>query len=103
MKDVDLFTTTVIYGSTNERATVANSSLAASRIINMARSKKASVTISNKFSTEVPYENILIFEQALREFVQARPREWGRFVAFRAKQVMSDLGYVGKLETSFYS
>ena len=67
----------------------------------MARSKKATITLSNKFSTEVPYEKVVVFEAALKEFVIARPREWGRFIAFRAKAVMSDLGYVGKLYIPF--
>ena len=38
VKDVDLFTTTVVYGATNEVATYSNGSLASYRIINAARS-----------------------------------------------------------------
>lgn len=45
VKDIGLYTTTVIYGSTNEVATYSNSSLAASRIINAARSPKASLLV----------------------------------------------------------
>ncbi len=38
--DITLFTTTVIFGATNERATYSNGSLALSRIINANRSPK---------------------------------------------------------------
>lgn len=41
VKDVDLFTTTVVYASSNETATYSNGSLAAMRIINAARSPQA--------------------------------------------------------------
>lgn len=62
----------------------------------MGRSKKALISIYNKFSTDVSFENVQIFEEALRKFVRDRPREWASFAAFRATKVMSDLGYIGK-------
>jgi hypothetical protein len=127
VKDVDLFTTTVIYGLTNERATISNGSLASSRIINMARSKKAILYIYNKFSTEIPYGKVQLFEEAFRSFVKARPREvsltrlceqvsdcsylmsshvddyqWANFIAFRASKVMPDLGYIGECIITSY-
>jgi hypothetical protein len=37
-----------------------------------------------------------MFQHILREFVQARPREWANFAGFRATQVVADLGYIGK-------
>jgi hypothetical protein len=61
----------------------------------MARSPKAIPCIYLKFSTSVPYGKIQIFEQALREFVKARPREWADFQGFRATEVLADLGYIG--------
>ena len=61
----------------------------------MARSPNASAYIYLKFSTSVPFEKIQIFEQAVRQFVKARPREWGNFSAFRATQILADLGYIG--------
>ena len=61
----------------------------------MARSPNGVIYIYLKFSTSVPYERIQIFEQALREFVKARPREWADFSGFRATQVLADLGYIG--------
>jgi hypothetical protein len=75
---------------------VSNGSIASSRIINMARSKKAILSVTNKFSTDVQFDKIQIFEEALRKFVRDRPREWASFIAFRATAVMSDLGYIGK-------
>jgi hypothetical protein len=65
------------------------------KIINMARSPKASIYVYVKFSTDVPYERIQIFEKALREFVKSRPREWANFNGFRATKVLADLGYIG--------
>ena len=61
----------------------------------MARSPKASVYVYIKFSTDVPYERIQIFEKALREFVKSRPREWANFNGFRATKFLADLGYIG--------
>lgn len=121
VKDVTLFHTTAVFATTGERATMSNGSLAGSRvrfrffivnpscmlalpltsklvaaqIINMARSPSANVYVYVKFATSVPYERIQIFEQALREFVKARPREWGNFAGFRATAVLADLGYIG--------
>jgi hypothetical protein len=95
VKDVDLFTTVVVFGITNERATLSNGSMASSRIINMARSQNASLLIYNKFPTEVSFDKVKIFEDAVREFVKSRPREWANFLGFRASKVMSDLGYIG--------
>lgn len=122
VKDVTLFHTTAVFASTNERATLSNGSLASSRVslmwlvndpfhvilvlsltsesvflqvINMARSPNASISIYLKFSTSVPYEKIQVFDQALRDFIKARPREWGNFGGFRATQVLAEQGYVG--------
>jgi hypothetical protein len=61
----------------------------------MARSPKAILHIYLKFSTDVPYERVKVFEQALREFVKSRPREWANFATFRATKVWADLGYIG--------
>jgi hypothetical protein len=75
VKDVDLFTTTVIFGTTNEVATYSNGSLASSRIINAARSPKATLYFLFKFPIDTPYNRIKIFHSAIDKFVKARPRE----------------------------
>ncbi len=90
-----MFNTTLVYGATNERATLSNSSMASSRILNMARSPNAQVFVFFKFSVEVEYEKVEVFQQALRKFVRARPREWANFAAFRPTKIMADLGYIG--------
>lgn len=61
----------------------------------MARSPNAFVYVPLKFSTEVPFEKIRIFEQALRQFVQDRPREWVILAGFRATEILADQGYIG--------
>jgi hypothetical protein len=61
----------------------------------MARSPNANIVIPLKFSTSAPFEKIQIFEQTVREFVLARPREWIKLSGFRAKQIFADLGYIG--------
>ena len=96
MKDVDIFSTTVLFGTTGERATIRNGTLANSRIMNMARSPNGVLYVIFKFSTNVPYSKVKIFEQALRQFVKDRPRQWVSFGIFRATEVRADLGYIGK-------
>ena len=96
-QDVTLFYTTVVFGATNERATVSNGSMASSRVINMNRSPNPILYIYLKFSVETKYEKIQIFEQALRQFVMGRPREWSNFIAFRATEIRAEQGYIGEL------
>lgn len=102
VKDVTLYSTTAIFATTNERATLSNGSLASSRIINMARSPNAIGYIYFKFGTGVPYERIQIFEKALTQFIKDRPREWVGLLGFRATQVMADQGYIGKYNPLSY-
>jgi hypothetical protein len=61
----------------------------------MARSSQAKMRVLLKFSTETPFEKIQIFEQAVRKFVLARPREWANFSGFRVTQIHADKGFVG--------
>ena len=95
VKDVNLFSTTCVFGTTGERATLSNGSLANSRVINMARSPNAVIYVYNKFPTSVPFHRVKVFEQSLTSFVKARPREWVNMIGFRATAVMADLGYIG--------
>lgn len=75
VKDVDLYSTTVIFGSTNEVATYSNGSLASSRIINAARSPQATLLFYLKFPIDTPYDKLQVFKAALEKFIKARPRE----------------------------
>jgi hypothetical protein len=94
VRDVTLFTTTVVFATTNERATLSNGAMAASRIINATRSPKALLYVYLKFGIEVPYEKIQIFQESLTRFVKARPREWLNLSGFRATNIQADQGYI---------
>ena len=91
---MDLFTTTVRYADTNEVATLANGSLAASRIINAKRSPRANVYVYMRFSVDVPYHKILVFRKTIETFVKERPREFRGMSGFRATRMANELGYV---------
>lgn len=94
VEDVSLYYTTVRLGATNECATIANSSLALSRIVNAARSRKAVVYINLKFGLEVPYTKIQVFKTTVESFVKERPREWLSCQAIQATSVEADLGFI---------
>lgn len=72
---MDLYTTTVLYASTNEVATVSNGALATMKIINAARSPKASLNFLLKFHIDTSYNKLMVFKSALEKFCKARPRE----------------------------
>lgn len=94
VEGVSLFTTTVRLAATNEVATYSNGSLANSRIINAARSPKATVYLYLKFGLDVPYEKVKIFRTVIESFVKARPREWIAMNGFRATRVQADLAFI---------
>jgi len=82
VQTVGLFATTVRFAATNEVATLANGSLASSRVINAKRSPQANCYVYMKFSVHVPYSKVLIFRKAVEGFVKERPREWiGKFAS----------------------
>ena len=60
VQDVNLLTTTIVYGSTSEVATISNGSIASSRIINCARSPKAFLHFTIKFPLETPYQQLKV-------------------------------------------
>lgn len=94
VEKIDLFTTTVRFGSSREIATLSNGSLARSRIINMTRSDKAQINIFLKFSVDEPYSKVKVFRSAVESFVRERPREWLCLSGFRATRVETDLGFI---------
>jgi Mechanosensitive ion channel len=94
VEDVTLYYTTVRLGATNEVATISNSSLALSRIVNAARSLKAVVYITLKFGLIVPYTKIQLFKTTVESFIKARPREWLNCSAIRSTRVEADLGFI---------
>ena len=77
---VNLYNTTVCFGTTNERATVSNGTLARSRIINAARSPNAVVYVNLKVRncrTVLPHEmfDLVSDSDASRCFCFA-PKVW---------------------------
>ena len=94
VEEVTLYYTTVRLGATNEVATIANSCLANSRIVNAARSHGPLIYINIKFGIDVPYAKIKIFEESVKSFVKARPREWLDCYPLRSSRVEADLGFV---------
>lgn len=93
VRDITLYHTTLVYGTTNECCTVSNGSLASLRVINAARSPKGTLYVYFKFGIEVPWSKIQVFETSLRAFVKSRPREWLGVRGFRTTRVEADLGF----------
>ena len=94
VKDLDLYKTTVIFGTTGEEATYSNGSLASSRIINHNRSPKGVLNFLVRFGIDVNKDKIKAFGKAVEQFVKDRPREWLAFSAFRLSAVEPNQGYV---------
>lgn len=94
IEKVTLYTTSVYWGATNERATIANGALSGMRVINAARSPNAQIFVNMKFALDTPYEKFEIFKAAIEQFLKDRPREWLCFGAFRPTEVAVEKGYV---------
>ena len=94
VEKVDLYTTTVRYAHTREVATIANGTLASTRIINMNRSKKALVRIYLKFGVNIPYSKVEELRTEVTKFVKDRPRQWLALNSFRSTRIEADLGYI---------
>ena len=94
VRDIDLFTTTVIYAYTNEIATLSNGSIANSRVMNGSRSLPALLYVTLRFGIDVTYEQLEVFKEALNRYVVARPREWARLWDVRNTAVSADQGFV---------
>lgn len=75
VRDVNLYSTTVVYGSTNELATHSNGALSTLRIINATRSPRACLSFHLKFPINTSYAMIEVFKLAMEKFVRARSRE----------------------------
>lgn len=94
VENISLFETTAVWTPTRERCSLANGSLAQSRIINGARSPQAQFLIPFKFPINTPYDKILIFKAAVEEYLKARPREWLMMTGFRAAKIAPELGFI---------
>jgi len=94
VEDVTLFTTSVMFSFTGERATLSNGSLTNSRIVNSRRSPQASMYILLKFPVNVTHEKLQIFNDALEQFFKNRPREWRSYDSFRAARLDAEAGFI---------
>ena len=94
VEKVTLFTTSVYWGATNERATISNGALSRFRVINSARSPNAQIYVNLKFAVDTPYEKLETFRAAVEQFLKDRPREWLSFNGFRPTEVATDRGYI---------
>lgn len=95
VENFSIFVTTVRNAATNEVATYNNGYLAGTRIINAARSPKGQVFIRLKFGMDVSSERVKIFRTTIESFINDRPQEWVKLLAFRATVVEAAMGYVG--------
>lgn len=95
VEKVTLTTTTLYWGTTNERATISNGAVSNLRVINAARSPNATIFVQLKFGIDTPYEKIAVFKAAVEQFLKDRPREWLSFVGFRPTSVEVDQGFIG--------
>ena len=93
-EDISLTTTVLRYASTNEQATINNASVANSRIVNHARSPRASVTIRIRFSIDASQRQLDDFRRNIEKFFEDRPRLWVGLIHYRAEKVDSDSGFV---------
>jgi Mechanosensitive ion channel len=75
VRDVNLYSTTVAYGSTNELATHSNGALSTLRIINATRSPRACLSFHLKFPINTSFAMIQVFKLAMEKFVRAKSRE----------------------------
>jgi hypothetical protein len=94
VKDVTLYHTTLIYGTTMEWATISNGQLSQMRIINHARSPRGLLNFKMKFGTHVSSATVDEFKQRLVDYVKSKPREWFAFSAFRMTVIEADQGFV---------
>lgn len=76
VEKITLYTTSVYWGATNERATLCNGAISNLRVINAARSPNAIIAVALKFGIDTEYEKIEVFRSAVEQFLKDRPREW---------------------------
>ena len=100
VENIDLYTTIVRFGATNEVASYSNGSLYNLQIINAARSPHATVRIFMNFEMNTPPEKLSLFEDAVKEYVESRPKEFKAFTGFRPASFVQELNYKRYLITA---
>lgn len=94
VEKVDLFTTTVRFGTSREVATYSNGSLANTRITNLKRSERANVYMNLKFGVDSTADQLEEFKNRVIQFTEDHPREWASVVACRCIRIEVDLGFM---------
>jgi len=89
-----LTTTTLRFASTNEVATLNNASLANSRIVNHARSAKASVSLRIKLNVDTNQRQLEDFRIKMEGYLEDQPRKWVGLIHYRQEQIDSDNGFI---------
>ena len=91
MEDINLFSTTLRFASTNEVATVNNASITMSRIVNCNRSPNAILTLTLYFLDTATEEELGAFRDTVESFINDRPRIWDSIIFFRCETINQDL------------
>jgi hypothetical protein len=91
VEDINLFTTTLRYGATNEVATVSNGSIASSRIVNCQRSQNALITLELQFALDATEEKMCQYQAMIEQYIRERPRTWDGFGFFRCDGIDTGL------------
>ena len=64
------------------------------RVINAARSPKATIYVPLKFGINTHYKKIQVFRLAAEQYLKQRPREFAAFIGFRPSEVVFERGYI---------
>jgi Mechanosensitive ion channel len=93
VEDITLTTSTLRYAATNEVATINNSSVANSRIVNCARSPKAQVTINVKLLLDASQRQLEELRGKIELYLEDS-RVWVGLILYRAEDINNEIGYV---------
>lgn len=93
VEDITLTTSTLRFAATNEVATINNSSVANSRIVNCARSPKAQVTINVKVLLDASQRQIDELRGKIELYLE-ESRVWVGLILYRADDINNEIGYV---------
>jgi hypothetical protein len=91
VEDLNLYSTTLRYGQSNEVATVSNGTISGSRIVNCNRSPNAVVVFDILLHISlIEDEKAQTYVSAVEQFVQEHPRIWECVVFFRYEKFDAD-------------
>jgi Mechanosensitive ion channel len=93
VEDITLTTSTLRFAATNEVATINNSSVANSRIVNCSRSPKAQVTINVKLLLDASQRQLEELRLKIELYLE-ESRVWVGLILYRAEDINNEIGYV---------